>query len=150
MIPNQCILASFFLGLTVPVAWAQSADPPPPTENAVPVLPGPPPVSLQPAEPPTKGLPNGRTTAARADALIARADAARNEAARYQLLLAAANEILAHQLAPACTARFLRIETDQVPADRELRDSLDRVDELLGKVEAGLNSHVPSAERPER
>ena len=133
MIPNRSTLAGVLLALATPTACGQPEDAKPPD------LPTSPQVHLVPS-----GEPDKDATDARVDRLTAQADATPEPAARCGLLLAAANEILAHQLAPACTAKFLGIEDGEIPPDEEIRKTLDRADALLDKADAGLLADVPT------
>ena len=88
-----------------------------------------------------------RTIAGRVAELVEAAEHADDAALRANLLLAAANEILAYQIEPACTRTILGIAQDAPGAvlnDPEVNAALDRADELLGRVKSTLQETPPA------
>ncbi len=81
-----------------------------------------------------------RSIADRATEHAARADQADDPARRTDHLLAATNLILAYQLEPTCTRRFLHIDRDEGGLDEAaIRTALDRADGFTGKAGKILN-----------
>ncbi len=79
-----------------------------------------------------------RSVASRVAELVELAGRADDPVARADLLLAAANLILAHQLEPACTNALLGVDDKPATARDHggLAASLDRADEFLDRAEA--------------
>ncbi len=130
------------LALFVPGALAQPAADEPTTPNsALPDLP-----NAQLASPggPSSPPALAEASAGRVSELTKQADATADPALRAELLSTAANEILAYQVAWACTCRFLSITVDRgAPPEGESRAALDRVDALLTAA-GGAAKEAPS------
>lgn len=97
-----------------------------------------------------------RSIAIRAEELAVRAGQSTDDLARRtDLLLAAANLILAHELEPPCIRRLLGIADEKgAQGGKECRAALDRSDGLLAKAEASIKElrggthDLPNAGKP--
>ncbi len=123
---------------------AVQAGPPPSTDTvkvAAPSLPGLPPVRLAPIGEFADVTTYVQAVVGRVEGLVRQSEEATDPMTRADLLLAAANRILAHQLEPACTREFLGITGKRAAAGEDaLRTALDRADVLIGKAQTGLTA----------
>ena len=110
----------------------------------------------QPAVEPTplNGFDNDRSyvkaMAGRAADLAHQAEQAADPATRVDLLLRAANVILANELEPACTSKLLHLDDEQVPViAEEVRAALDRADLLLAKATEGVRAEADASPEPQ-
>lgn len=148
MIPNGKTFALAFF------AFAVQAGPgePPSTSTinlAAPPLTVLPPVRLGPIGESADVAAYLRAVTNRVDGLVRQAEDATEPMTRVGFFLAAANQILAYQLEPACTCEFLGIADRQVAADEDkLRPALDRADALLGKAQNELTTISKETEPP--
>jgi len=115
-------------------AFAQSEPPEDPKQAP----PSPPPtvqVRATPFEGSQEDAAYARSIAARATELVAQADESADPRVRADLLLAAANLILAHELEPACTEKLLGLQAGQAAMSaKQITDALDRADGVLAKA----------------
>lgn len=82
-----------------------------------------------------------QTIADRANEFARQAEQADDRALAVDLLLVAANQVLAYELEPACTRRFLFLSPpDQAGGDAGSVDSLRRVDEWLARAASKLTT----------
>ena len=72
-----------------------------------------------------------------------------NATTRIDLLLRAANVILANELEPACTSKLLRLDEENAPAiTAEVRAALDRADSLLTKAREAMGTEAEASPAP--
>ncbi|MBU0719086.1 MAG: hypothetical protein KJ749_12615, partial [Planctomycetes bacterium] len=134
-------LASFAVLAALTSSFGQEPSPPAP------------PVATPPALPEVRLAQIGekandayaRAVSARIDELIGRADRVTDSAQRATLLLAAANQVLAYQVEPYCSAKFLEL-ADQPPAEPAIQ-ALARADAILADTET-LLAKTPKADPP--
>ncbi|MCH7807796.1 MAG: hypothetical protein IIB60_01120 [Planctomycetes bacterium] len=85
--------------------------------------------------------------AARARELVHRSEQAPNARTRVDLLLAAANLILARELEPACSRKLLRLRHEAKPPDpTRLTRSIDHASELLDRAGKAMDAAVGEKE----
>ena len=138
MIPSANTLA---LVLFVLAVQASPGEPPltDAVEAAVPAVPALPSVHLAPIGELADVAAYVQAVVGRVDRLVRQAEEAADPMIRADLLLAAANRILAYQLEPACTREFLGITGKRAAADEDaLRTALDRADALIGRAQTDL------------
>lgn len=87
-----------------------------------------------------------RSIASRVDELAAQAERVDDRMKRADLLAAAVNLILAHQVEPYCSRRLLQLQSDDDVVDKaESQSAFDRADELIARAKTAL--HEWSARR---